>query len=123
MPHEGAWGGLWTLPGSKSFHVNWTGVAEVLGGAGLLLGALPIDAVPDWLEPASAWGLLLLTIVVTPANTYMWRHNARGPGPELTEEEEAEEGAGVVPWTGHLTRALLQVMLFSMLWGMATGSA
>ena len=28
MPTQGAWG-LWYIPGSDSFHVNWTGIAEV----------------------------------------------------------------------------------------------
>lgn len=54
------------------------GVAEILGGLGLTLGALPFDAVPSWLSPASALGLFLLTIVVTPANVYMYTHNAPG---------------------------------------------
>lgn len=58
--------------GSDKFHVQWTGVAEVLGGLGLCLGALPFDFVPDWLSPASAYGLFLLTAVVTPSNIYMY---------------------------------------------------
>jgi uncharacterized membrane protein len=46
-------------------------VAEILGGLGLCLGALPFDFVPSWLSPASALGLFCLTIAVTPANIYM----------------------------------------------------
>ena len=48
------------------------GVAEVLGGLGLCLGALPFDFVPGWLSPSCAYGLFLLTAVVTPANIYMY---------------------------------------------------
>ena len=38
-PPLGTWG-CWYLPGSSDFHVAWTGAAELLGGAGLLLGCL-----------------------------------------------------------------------------------
>ena len=38
-PPLGTWG-CWFLPGSPDFHVAWTGVAELLGGFGLLLGCL-----------------------------------------------------------------------------------
>ena len=34
-PPLGTWG-FWPVPGSSDFHVAWTGVAEILGGAGLL---------------------------------------------------------------------------------------
>lgn len=37
-PPKGAWG-IWYLPGSSKFHVQWTGVAEILGGLGLVIGA------------------------------------------------------------------------------------
>lgn len=66
---QGAWG-FWYLPGDPSFHVNWTGVAEIAGGAGCVLGALNLSFVPDWVLPASAFGLFLLTVVV------------RAPGPQ-----------------------------------------
>lgn len=178
--------------GSDKFHVQWTGVAEVLGGLGLCLGALPFDFVPDWLSPASAYGLFLLTAVVTPSNIYMyvplplclvgwliacarlrephcsrpnqavgcdqdglttlhlschadWRsggaaslvtsippdlgccpvfgphgrrytHNAPGPVPESV-------APGALPWQGHLARGLMQVLLLSTLWGIATASS
>eukprot|EP00195_Chlamydomonas_chlamydogama_P015259 CAMPEP_0202892918 /NCGR_PEP_ID=MMETSP1392-20130828/2589_1 /ASSEMBLY_ACC=CAM_ASM_000868 /TAXON_ID=225041 /ORGANISM="Chlamydomonas chlamydogama, Strain SAG 11-48b" /LENGTH=259 /DNA_ID=CAMNT_0049577053 /DNA_START=90 /DNA_END=869 /DNA_ORIENTATION=- len=110
MPKQGSWG-IWYLPGSPSFHVNWTGVAEVAGGVGLLLGALPPvrEALP-WLEPASAFSLLGLTLAVTPANIYMFTHNAPGPGPANV----------VIPPAGHAARGLLQVWLLATLWGVAT---
>ena len=109
MPRPGAWG-FWNLPGSPSFHVNWTGVAELAGGAGVLLGAVPqiADAAP-WLGPAAAAGLFALSVAVYPANVYMYTHNAPGPGP-----------AGVpIPPAGHAARFLLQVFLLSTLWGLA----
>jgi hypothetical protein len=37
-PPEGTWG-IWHLPGTATFHVRWTGVAEMLGGLGVLGGA------------------------------------------------------------------------------------
>jgi len=110
MPKRGAWG-IWYLPGEPRFHVIWTGAAEILGGVGVLMGSR--DAVQDaagWLEPASAMGLFLLTIAVTPANIYMATHNAPGPGPP----------GEVVPLSGHLARAVFQVLLLSTLWGLAT---
>lgn len=112
-PHQGAWG-FWSLPGSAKFHVQWTGVAEVLGGLGLCLGALPLDAVPQWLAPASALGLFALTVAVTPANIYMFTHNAPGPVPESVTT--------VVPPQGHAARGVLQMVLLSTLWGIATAA-
>ena len=108
MP-RGAWG-FWYLPGSASFHVNWTGVAEIAGGAGVLLGALPpvASALPS-LGPSAAFGLYLLTWAVTPANVYMFTHNAPGPGP----------AGAVIPAAGHAVRFGLQVFLLSVLWGLA----
>lgn len=102
--------------GSDKFHVQWTGVAEVLGGLGLCLGALPLDFIPSWLSPASAYGLCLLTAIVTPANLYMYTHNAPGPIPEGVT-------TGPLPWQGHLVRGLMQVLLLSTLWGIATASS
>ncbi|KAF8059994.1 NHP2 [Scenedesmus sp. PABB004] len=113
-PHQGAWG-IWRLPGSARFHVQWTGVAEIAGGLGLCLGALPLDAVPDWLSPASALGLFFLTIAVTPSNIYMYTHNAPGPLP-------AEVAPGALPWQGHAARGVMQMLLLSALWGIATAA-
>lgn len=120
-PQKGAWG-IWYLPGSAEFHVKWTGVAEILGGVGLLIGGL-LDAFapvyntsPNLLTSAgigsdSAAALLLLTIAVTPANIYMFTHGARLPvdGPE-------------VPVAGHVVRGLMQVVLFGLLYQMGAGT-
>lgn len=112
---QGAWG-LWYLPGSPSFHVNWTGVAEIAGSAGLVLGSLHLDGLPGWLAPASALGLCLLTFVVTPSNMYMWTHNAPGP---LDEEALQKFPGGVVPLPFHAVRGALQVFLLSTYLGLA----
>lgn len=116
MPHDGAWG-IWRLPGSKSFHVNWTGVAEILGGVGLMLGSLPFDLTPEFLQPltpVSAACLAGLSMAVYPANLYMWTHNSPGPLPP-----NADESMLTLPWQGHLARAGLQVFLMSILVGLA----
>mmetsp|Transcript_5512 Transcript_5512/g.14952 ORF Transcript_5512/g.14952 Transcript_5512/m.14952 type:complete len:280 (-) Transcript_5512:655-1494(-) len=121
MPQKGAWG-IWYLPGSAKFHVAWTGVAEILGGAGLLAGGI-IDAFfpvyfdsPNLLSTAglmsdSAACLFLLTIAVTPANIYMYTHGARLPtdGPEI-------------PVTGHFIRAAMQIVLLGLLYQMGEGT-
>jgi uncharacterized membrane protein len=108
-PPQGAWG-LWYLPGSDRFHVNWTGVAEVAGGVGLLASSVPpvADALP-WLRPASALGLFALTAIVTPANVFMLTHNAPGPGPP----------GSVIPLQGHAVRLTLQALVLTTFWGMA----
>eukprot|EP00899_Mesostigma_viride_P004021 jgi/Mesvir1/1361/Mv12282-RA.1 len=112
-PHRGAWG-IFYLPGSPSFHVQWTGVAEVLGGVGVVLGGLPFASglVPDWVPSLSAWGLFLLTWAVTPANIYMFTHNAPGPLPEGVD-------VPTLTWQGHLARGAAQVLLLSFFWALA----
>lgn len=88
------------------------GVAEVLGGLGMMLGALPFSFIPQWLSPASALGLFFLTVAVTPANIYMYTHNAPGPVPESV--------APVLPPQGHAARGVMQMVLLGLLWGIAT---
>ncbi|KAG2451891.1 hypothetical protein HYH02_003666 [Chlamydomonas schloesseri] len=110
-PKPGAWG-LWHLPGSASFHTNWTGVAEVAGALGLALGAAAIPALQalyPQLQAVSAAGLFLLTIAVSPANVYMFTHNAPGPV------------GSVVPWPLHVLRFYMQVALLTAFWDMGRG--
>lgn len=120
-PTEGAWG-FWYLPGSSEFHVKWTGVAEFLGGVGLLFGGAYDVFAPVWITSPdiitdagigsdAAALLLLLTVVVTPANIFMYTHGAKLPkdGPE-------------VPMTGHAIRGVLQVVLFGLLYQMGQGT-
>lgn len=91
------------------------GVAEILGGLGMCLGALPFDSIPNWLCPTSALGLFFLTAAVTPANIYMYTHNAPGPLPESA-------APGALPWPFHVFRGVMQMVLLAVLWGIATAS-
>ena len=70
-PPAGTWG-MWFLPGTAEFHVQWTGAAEILGGVGLLLGGV-VDILPEdsnrpdemrFLTATSALGLFVLTLAV-----------------------------------------------------------
>lgn len=116
-PPQGTWG-FWYLPGSPEFHVIWTGVAELLGGTALFVGAILLAAadtfkwtLPSWvreLHALSALGLFLLTIVVSPANIYMYTHGAQMIG--LTPSDVP------IPVAGHYVRAAAQVLLLSILW-------
>lgn len=84
-PPNGTWG-IWYLPGSAAFHVAWTGIVELLGGAGLIYTGIR-DAIgsddaeeentlQNFIKPICASILFLLTILVTPANIYMFTHGA-----------------------------------------------
>jgi uncharacterized membrane protein len=122
-PYQGAWGGLWKLPGSADFHVAWTGVAEFVGGAGLLAGGLI-----DWLAPVyfsspniitsaglesdCAAALFLLTWAVTPANIFMFTHGAKLP---MGVEEP-------IPVSFHVVRFVMQVVLLGFLYQMGEGT-
>lgn len=77
-----------------------------------MASALVTDDTP--LSQLSALGLFILTIAVTPANTYMWSHNAPGPLPE-----NADDSMLSMEKEAHLARAALQVLLLSVTWGMA----
>jgi len=108
-PPPGTWG-LWALPGSPEFHVAWTGVAELLGGSGLVLGGLAAALAPGSpvarLAPLSAAALFALTLAVTPANIYMYTHGAImvGAGPD-----------GPLPVEFHYVRFVAQVVLLTIL--------
>ena len=114
-PPAGTWG-FWHLPGSPEFHVAWTGVAELCGGAGLalsgiidasaLIGARPNDvAASGGLRSFSARALFLLVLAVTPANFLMYSHGAVMPG--------IVEGPLSMPW--HVARFVAQVSVLSVL--------
>lgn len=114
VPPFGTWGGLWQVPAPfheklgityEEYHSYWTGIAEFVGGFWLLAGALgfaPSTELPAFL-------LFVLTVGVTPANLYMFTHDAN-PG-------------GAVPRlaypAGHIARFLLQCGLLSNFWIMA----
>lgn len=84
-PPMGTWG-FWYLPGSAAFHVAWTGVVELVCGAGLIFSGIR-DAIGsedveeeniliNFIKPICASILFVLTILVTPANIYMFTHGA-----------------------------------------------
>lgn len=109
-PYRGAWG-LWYLPGSPEFHVVWSGIAELLLGAGLTVGTLmnllTATSGSDLVEK-SALGLLVLTALVTPANIFMYTHGARLP---VSQPPVAVEF--------HYIRAALQSILFAQFYTLA----
>jgi len=114
-PPIGTWG-IWYLPGSAEFHVAWTGVVEVLGGGGLLFGGLRSslgmadddDEDDNWIlklvQPISAAVLFLLTVLVTPANIYMYTHGAT-----------MGDSMGVLDVSFHYFRFGFQVLFLSLL--------
>lgn len=123
VPPRGTWG-VWYPPFASraNFHVRWTGLVAMLGGVGMFVGGLydalaPVYVTSPYLVTMaglmsdSAAALFLLTILVTPANVFMYTHGAKLPrdGPD-------------VPWYGHLTRAALQVLWASMLYEVAEGT-
>ena len=105
---QGAWG-FWYLPGSPSLHVRWTGVANILGGLGVVIGAMNPPSIPHWLLRRAATLLLFVTVVSTPANIYMWTHNAA----RMPEEKVDEMPGGALPIWYHLARGAFQVVLIA----------
>jgi uncharacterized membrane protein len=114
VPPVGTWGGLWQAPAPfreklgvsyEEYHSYWTGVVEFVGGLWLLASGLDFDTPTE----TPAFLLFLLTIAVTPANLYMFTHDAT-PG-------------GAVPRlaypAGHAARFILQCGLLSNFWIMA----
>ena len=104
VPPKGAWGGLWQLPGSAKLHVYWTGVAEILGGLGLLLSRPVLHS--EQLFSISAAALLALSVAVYPANVYMYTHDVSFPRGVSMDKE------------GHLGRFAMQVVLCGVLAGL-----
>jgi uncharacterized membrane protein len=116
-PSRGSWG-IWYIPGSKQFHVAWTGIAEFVFGLGLLISGIssivssssssllitPFTSTAG-LESDCAAGLFLLTTLVTPANIYMYTHGAKLP---MDSEP--------LPVTFHGVRWLMQVVLLGFLY-------
>ena len=112
---QGAWG-FWYLPGTGPFHIVSTGAAQIAGGLGVLLSrwAPPAWPIPYWVEPISALGLLVLTVVVSPSNIYMWTHNAS----PLDRSLDGQPDAPFPAWA-HVLRGALQVMMLATWVGLA----
>lgn len=114
VPTKGSWG-IWNLPGSKAFHVAWTGAAELTCGLGLLVAGISSFAGNSNLAPLtraglesdSAAALFLLVLAVTPANIFMFTHGAKLP-------MESEP----VPLSFHGVRWVMQVVLLGFLYQM-----
>ena len=87
----------------------WTGIVELLGGSGLLIGVLrdmldiEEDGWMNFIQPLSASVLFVLTVVVTPANIYMFTHGA------VMGDMEP------LGLSFHAVRFGVQVLLFSLL--------
>ncbi|VEU35642.1 unnamed protein product [Pseudo-nitzschia multistriata] len=113
-PTRGAWG-VWYLPGSRAFHVAWTGAAELAGGLGLLAAGVSSFAgnpnlaplTSAGLESDSAAALFLLVLAVTPANIFMFTHGAKLP---MDSEP--------LPVSFHGVRWIMQVVLLGFLYQM-----
>jgi uncharacterized membrane protein len=72
--------------------VQVSGVFELLGAAGILLPRT---------RSAAGWGLVALTVAVTPANIYMWQHAADYP---------------MIPFWALTLRLPFQVLLLLCIW-------
>ena len=115
VPPKGTWGGLWQVPAPGAeelnlsyaeYHCYWTGVAEFVGGAALVLSGVGLLPIPPQLP---AFGLFLLVAAVTPANIYMYTHGAT-------------MGSGPLPLAFHYVRFAVQCVLLGLLATLANDS-
>ena len=108
VPPYNCWGQLWKVPAPfhrqmnvsyEEYHSYWSGIVECVGGIWLFYSGI----VPSLSSTVPATILFALTIGVTPANLFMFTHNA-SPG-------------GIVPPLqypfGHIARFVIQCGLLS----------
>jgi uncharacterized membrane protein len=116
VPPKGTWGGLWQVPspGAEAlgltyaeYHNAWVGICEIGGGVLLITSQLHLTQIP---VQYPALLLFLLTIVVTPANIYMYTHDAIMEGKDVP----------LIPYPdGHYIRGFMQCFLLTLFWKLA----
>lgn len=140
VPPPGTWG-IWYVPGSSQFHVFWTGMVELICGTSLLFSSDVLNRnkeeeeedsssssssitsiLTKVIKPVSATLLLILTIVITPSNIYMYTHGATLATTMTTTTTTITENPFSLSLSYHYIRFLLQSLLLGTLFVLAKDS-